>query len=102
MDYDFLVFVFFFFKQKTAYEMVMSDWSSDVCSSDLGPRRASGRQRILRERRRHFVGLAPWAVLAERSPEQARGESERSEAREHRKVDAQVKAAHQSCDFANR
>src|SRR6058998_2728194 len=27
---------FFFFKQKTAYEMVMSDWSSDVCSSDLG------------------------------------------------------------------
>src|SRR3546814_8172417 len=28
----------FFFKQKTAYEMRMSDWSSDVCSSDLlGP-----------------------------------------------------------------
>src|SRR5881396_4284513 len=31
---------FFFFKQKTAYEMVRSDWSSDVCSSDL-PRRSS-------------------------------------------------------------
>src|SRR3546814_5695720 len=30
----FLVF-FFFFKQKTAYEMRISDWSSDVCSSDL-------------------------------------------------------------------
>src|SRR3546814_17439793 len=30
-----LVF-FFFFKQKTAYEMRISDWSSDVCSSDLG------------------------------------------------------------------
>src|SRR3546814_19401223 len=34
-----LVFVifysFFFFKQKTAYEMRISDWSSDVCSSDL-------------------------------------------------------------------
>src|SRR3546814_4312017 len=29
-----LVF-FFFFKQKTAYEMRISDWSSDVCSSDL-------------------------------------------------------------------
>src|SRR5881628_4132842 len=28
--------VFFFFKQKTAYEMSVSDWSSDVCSSDLG------------------------------------------------------------------
>src|SRR3546814_1089613 len=27
---------FFFFKQKTAYEMLISDWSSDVCSSDLG------------------------------------------------------------------
>ena len=38
-------FLFFFFKQKTAYEMVMSDWSSDVCSSDLS-----------------FVGLEPDAV----------------------------------------
>src|SRR3546814_1377780 len=28
-------FFFFFFKQKTAYEMRISDWSSDVCSSDL-------------------------------------------------------------------
>src|SRR5881396_4192784 len=28
-------FYVFFFKQKTAYEMVRSDWSSDVCSSDL-------------------------------------------------------------------
>src|SRR3546814_7458953 len=31
---------FFFFKQKTAYEMRISDWSSDVCSSDLGDERA--------------------------------------------------------------
>src|SRR3546814_18322250 len=29
------VIFFFFFKQKTAYEMRISDWSSDVCSSDL-------------------------------------------------------------------
>src|SRR3546814_3521615 len=29
-------FLFFLFKQKTAYEMRISDWSSDVCSSDLG------------------------------------------------------------------
>src|SRR3546814_12256921 len=29
------MFYFFFFKQKTAYEMRISDWSSDVCSSDL-------------------------------------------------------------------
>src|SRR3546814_1379281 len=33
--FDALFFVFFFFKQKTAYEMRISDWSSDVCSSDL-------------------------------------------------------------------
>src|SRR3546814_4126443 len=30
-----LLFFMFFFKQKTAYEMRISDWSSDVCSSDL-------------------------------------------------------------------
>src|SRR3546814_1371355 len=30
-----MLFLFFFFKQKTAYEMRISDWSSDVCSSDL-------------------------------------------------------------------
>src|SRR3546814_6734149 len=29
------LFLFVFFKQKTAYEMRISDWSSDVCSSDL-------------------------------------------------------------------
>src|SRR3546814_6182121 len=29
------MFIFFFFKQSTAYEMRISDWSSDVCSSDL-------------------------------------------------------------------
>src|SRR3546814_1933331 len=31
-----MLFFFCFFKQKTAYEMRISDWSSDVCSSDLG------------------------------------------------------------------
>src|SRR3546814_6434872 len=35
----------FFFKQKTAYEMRISDWSSDVCSSDLHPRRGQARSR---------------------------------------------------------
>src|SRR3546814_853244 len=38
--------MFFFFKQKTAYEMRISDWSSDVCSSDLEaiqPSRCAGR-----------------------------------------------------------
>src|SRR3546814_2700744 len=32
----FVLFCVCFFKQKTAYEMRISDWSSDVCSSDLG------------------------------------------------------------------
>src|SRR3546814_6929655 len=32
---DCFLSLFFFFKQKTAYEMRISDWSSDVCSSDL-------------------------------------------------------------------
>src|SRR3546814_7869673 len=39
---EFCFFVFFFFKQKTAYELRISDWSSDVCSSDL--RQGWGRQ----------------------------------------------------------
>src|SRR3546814_6642562 len=52
------LFLFFFFKQKTAYEMRISDWSSDVCSSDLlagRPRRHGDRghldQRLDRHRR---------------------------------------------------
>src|SRR3546814_19441961 len=39
-----MFFVFFFFKQKTAYEMRISDWSSDVCSSDLDARGTDLRQ----------------------------------------------------------
>src|SRR3546814_9482318 len=41
-----MLFVFvFFFKQKTAYEMRISDWSSDVCSSDL--KRQKARENVL-------------------------------------------------------
>src|SRR3546814_9139129 len=47
--YLFLLFVFFF-KQKTAYELRISDWSSDVCSSDLfvldQPRELPGRMNV--------------------------------------------------------
>src|SRR3546814_4821837 len=35
VDFCFLFFFFFFFKPKTAYEIRISDWSSDLCSSDL-------------------------------------------------------------------
>src|SRR3546814_12202482 len=44
--------VFFFFKQKTAYEMRISDWSSDVCSSDLD----GGRSRAARGEAREAGG----------------------------------------------
>src|SRR3546814_4296891 len=56
--YALILVVFFFFKQKTAYEMRISDWSSDVCSSDLRTRARARRgaqelpaqlPRILRE-----------------------------------------------------
>src|SRR3546814_942838 len=44
----FFVFLlrFFFAKQKTAYEMRISDWSSDVCSSDLVDERVDRRDRL--------------------------------------------------------
>src|SRR3546814_3772505 len=53
-------YIFFFFKQKTAYEMRISDWSSDVCSSDLPVLR--GRLNI------HLEGLAA-AVTFKRGPD---------------------------------
>src|SRR3546814_17973512 len=53
--YVFLCF-FFFFKQKTAYEMRISDWSSDVCSSDLTTDRFYGYGEIVRPRHAHIGG----------------------------------------------
>src|SRR3546814_4423986 len=49
----------FFFKQKTAYEMRISDWSSDVCSSDLS---CPGSSRPAASRV-HFLCLSVWASL---------------------------------------
>src|SRR3546814_4845932 len=68
--FGWLVCGIFFFKQKTAYEMRISDWSSDVCSSDLSRRveePLDGRQRghIRLPRDRH-VDVERRAVLAER------------------------------------
>src|SRR3546814_1788647 len=42
MNLDIMCTCFVFFKQKTAYEMRISDWSSDVCSSDLLVAAATG------------------------------------------------------------
>src|SRR3546814_6301016 len=61
----------FFFKQRTAYEMRISDWSSDVCSSDL---LLAGRHAGLRKARRQFVVMAEQAgmLMAERHEDRAR------------------------------
>src|SRR3546814_6897525 len=40
---------FYFFKQKTAYEMRMSDWSADVCSSDLRTEAGDDRRQTRRQ-----------------------------------------------------
>src|SRR3546814_19930941 len=61
----YVVFLFFFFKQKTAYEMRISDWSSDVCSSDLHlmhrslvrPCRRDGPAAVLRRRPMAAIGF---------------------------------------------
>src|SRR3546814_5600393 len=49
-------YVVFFFKQKTAYEMRISDWSSDVCSSDLGEGVHAGRRAVFLR----FAGCNLW------------------------------------------
>src|SRR3546814_1559009 len=65
------VYLFFFFKQKTAYEMRISDWSSDVCSSDLddhadeeqgrgeGDHRADRGHHVPAREHVRIVGVAP-------------------------------------------
>src|SRR3546814_12758983 len=68
-----LMCFFFFFKQKTAYEMRISDWSSDVCSSDLAAgvqalvdadRARGGRAQHLRAGQQPGAGAAVLAVAA--------------------------------------
>src|SRR3546814_14731718 len=66
-----------FFKQKTAYEMSISDWSSDVCSSDL--QLAVGRRVDPDLRRRHGgkVGLDHEEPLVKRRPDNQEQEADR-------------------------
>src|SRR3546814_15113754 len=59
---------FFFFKQKTAYEMRISDWSSDVCSSDLGPENQGSERSIasLEYRQLPAAPMSPrWGISGE-------------------------------------
>src|SRR3546814_8467061 len=64
---------FFFVKQKTAYEMRISDWSSDVCSSDLVPERVDHRSHqrrgIEQEATVHMVAIA--TAMERRAEQQA-------------------------------
>src|SRR3546814_4052143 len=46
---------YFFFRQKTAYELHMSDWSSDVCAADLADHHLAGALARLREQPRQLV-----------------------------------------------
>src|SRR3546814_1093077 len=58
----------FFFKQKTAYEMRISDWSSDVCSSDLRPETDGGNEPGLRpDRRRRSQQVVGAALPGDRT-----------------------------------
>src|SRR3546814_12212866 len=76
----FHVLLFFFFKQKTAYEMRISDWSSDVCSSDLAfavadPAPVEAEHRMARRRdalrqRRHAAMRAAADFIAARHDQQ--------------------------------
>src|SRR3546814_3928205 len=55
---------FFFFKQKTAYEMRISDWSSDVCSSDL---HQAERRAAFAARSAQWLHLQPALPLCQRA-----------------------------------
>src|SRR3546814_10756142 len=75
---------FFFFKQKTAYEMRISDWSSDVCSSDLLERRKialnpKGRRQT--KKRRPPIAMSDWlhTVLVQTKAEQEERAQEMAE-----------------------
>src|SRR3546814_1960422 len=82
-----MLLCFFFFKQKTAYEMRISDWSSDVCSSDLSWSKAvAARMLVARARRLGVDAAVRWFInsllrrgMACRSkarPEARRGEKQ--------------------------
>src|SRR3546814_6165256 len=75
------VFVLFF-KQKTAYEMRISDWSSDVCSSDLSCKSRRRRRASARQRLRHHHHPAH-AEAVDQHPER-RGEEALRERHVHR------------------
>src|SRR3546814_15146715 len=73
-DTDIMILVFFF-KQKTAYEMLISDWSSDVCSSDLRGYKPNDRDLQELDRLRGETSRNTIAPMAARDVDVARGSS---------------------------
>src|SRR3546814_1857224 len=55
--------MFFFFKQKTAYDMRISDWSSDVCSSDLGGNHSWDQREVM-----SYIGSEPRLLRPQNFP----------------------------------
>src|SRR3546814_17058699 len=81
VSWFFCYLCFFFFKQKTAYELRISDWSSDVCSSDLPFVGAPqiGRARVAREGRGdgdHLAHLIRPALRGEARHDPAQADAE--------------------------
>src|SRR3546814_7469705 len=83
------MFFVFLFKQKTAYEMRISDWSSDVCSSDLERRLARREQLVESDRATQLE-----AAVEERTAELAEANvALRSEMIDREKAEAQLRQA---------
>src|SRR3546814_4007217 len=84
------MYLFFFFKQKTAYEMRISDWSSDVCSSDLAaarPRADRARPRDPAQRHHQVVCARMLAEIKRVDQIVFEFVNERREDRRHRHAD---------------
>src|SRR3546814_18489732 len=81
-----LLLVVFFFKQKTAYEVRISDWSSDVCSSDLFERAAAPG---IAGRVAQFVAVEDAHPDLDEEAEDAARDQQRPEARDH-EIDLQA------------
>src|SRR3546814_6523693 len=98
-----VIVLFFFFKQKTAYEMRISDWSSDVCSSDLTEAGPAGGKQLADDEgiARHDAALhqaeqrrddverrqpVEWQVAGQRNRLQYRAEQQGRQRSEERRV----------------
>src|SRR3546814_5677977 len=92
---------FFFFKQKTAYEMRISDWSSDVCSSDLLGVQRQGAKRLRAAATRPRVRSLPRRRQL-RSPAQSVDRTAGRLGRRQRAADRdQIRPAHVGTPVAN-